>query len=184
MRFRESPPPPIPTDHLVLHPASSNLYSHKVLASVHVGESIDLVRVSSFILLHQYPLPACLFASVASVLAATLCQSSFSLGPRPPTSGLSTCNKGGWTPILLCCTPAVQHSNGYAIEPAATVEGAAASFAQVEMLAALGHDSAAGATTEQRQHGDSGGGACFLAQRRRPRASFASGMPLVDGLER
>lgn len=89
MRFRESPPNSrLTTLCCILHPAIC--ISHKVLAQVEVGESIDLVRVSPLVLLHQYPLPACLFVPVASVLAATICQSSFSLGPRPPTGGQST----------------------------------------------------------------------------------------------
>lgn len=165
MRFRESPPQ-FPTDHLVLHPASKqSVFRTKSWPRFRLERPSTLPESPPSFCCNQYPLPACLFVPVASVLAAVSRHSR--LAPRPPdkravdlpetqTLALGH-NKGGWTPILLCCATAVQHSNANAVEPAATGEGAAASFACVWVLAALGDDSAAGATAEQRQYGDGGG---------------------------
>lgn len=153
MRFRESPPNSrLTTLCCILHPAIC--ISHKVLAQVEVGESIDPVRVSPLVLLHQYPFarmlvrPRC-FCPCRDTLSVVI----LAWPPAPDRRAVDLPetqtlvpdpNQGGWTPILLCYTPAVQNSNGNAVEPAATEGGPAASFARVRILAALSDDSAAG----------------------------------------
>lgn len=137
MRFRESPPNSrLTTLCCTLHPAIC--ISHKVLAQVQVWESIDVARASSLVLLHQYPLPACFFVFVDSLLAATLCQSSSSLGPRPPTSGQSTILRSKpsfWAPTKVCglrscsvCATAFQYSNDNVIRHATTKGSTAAAL--------------------------------------------------------
>lgn len=165
MRFRESPPNSrLTTLYCILHP--SNLYFAQ---SPGPGSGWRDHRPCPSLLLYSVAISTLCPHACLSLLPLSLPLSvvilAWPLGP--PTSGQSTClrrkpsfqgpNKGGWTPILLCCATAVQHSNGNAVEPAATGERAAASFARVWVLAALGDDSAAGATAEQRQYGDGGG---------------------------
>lgn len=153
MRFRESPPNSrLTTLYCILHPAIC--ISHKVLAQVEVGESIDLVRVSSLVLLHQYPFARMLvrlrcFCPCRDTLPVVILAWPPAPDRRavdlPETQALVPGpNKGGWTPILLCYTPAVRNSNDNAAEPAAIEKGPAALFARVRVLAVLGDDSAAG----------------------------------------
>lgn len=195
MRFRESPPNSrLTTLCCILHPA--------ICIDTKSWPRFRLERASTwsesppFFLLHQYPLPACLFLPVASVLAATLCQSSFSLGPPAPDKRavdlpetqalIPGPNKGGWTPILLRCIPRpfntamTRLSNLLRPGKGQQLRLPRSGFSpRWVMTPPRGRPLGRGSM-------ETVGGACFLARRRRPAASssLASRKPLSDGLER